>query len=183
MAEHDLQTIAFPVLDESQLASLVRCSRGSIKRFQDGQKLFRAGDRDFKFFVVESWRVIVEQRADSDGESVTSEATVRLVAKGERVVAVGEGNGPVNALDRALRSALEQTFPELATLELTDFKVRILEGTSGTGAITRVLIESSDADGGTWSTVGVDENVISASWHALEEAVSYGLLRAGRTPD
>ena len=102
-----------------------------------------AGERR-RHFTVESWRVIVEQRADSDGETVTSEATVRLVAKGERVIAVGEGNGPVNALDRALRSALEQTFPELATLQLTDFKVRILEGTSGTGAITRVLVESGD---------------------------------------
>jgi 2-isopropylmalate synthase len=141
-----------------------------------------AGERR-RHFTVESWRVIVEQRADSEGETVTSEATVRLVAKGERVIAVGEGNGPVNALDRALRSALEQTFPELATLQLTDFKVRILEGTSGTGAITRVLVESGDGTGDTWSTVGVDENVISASWHALEEAVSYGLLRAGRTPD
>ena len=138
-----------------------------------------AGERK-RHFTVESWRVIVEQREDG---GVTSEATVRLSAKGERVVAVGEGNGPVNALDRALRAALEQTFPELATLELTDYKVRILEGTAGTAAITRVLIESSDADGGTWSTVGVDENVISASWHALEEAVSYGLLRAGRVPE
>jgi 2-isopropylmalate synthase len=137
-----------------------------------------AGERR-RHFTVESWRVIVEQREDG---AVTSEATVRVVAKGERVVAVGEGNGPVNALDRALRAALEQTFPELATLELTDYKVRILEGSAGTGAITRVLIESSDAEGGSWSTVGVDENVISASWHALEEAVTYGLLRAGRTP-
>ena len=102
-----------------------------------------AGERK-RHFTVESWRVIVEQREDG---AVTSEATVRLTAKGERVVAVGEGNGPVNALDRALRSALEQTFPELATLELTDYKVRILEGSAGTGAITRVLIESSDADG------------------------------------
>ncbi len=138
-----------------------------------------AGERR-RHFTVESWRVIVEQRGDG---TVTSEATVRLEAKGERVVAVGEGNGPVNALDRALRSALEQTFPELASLELTDYKVRILEGSAGTSAITRVLIESSDAEGGSWSTVGVDENVISASWHALEEAVSYGLLRAGRVPD
>ena len=131
-------------------------------------------------------RVLAGDRRAARGfrrEAVTSEATVRLVAKGERVIAVGEGNGPVNALDRALRSALEQTFPELATLQLTDFKVRILEGTSGTGAITRVLVESGDGTGDTWSTVGVDENVISASWHALEEAVSYGLLRAGRTPD
>jgi len=133
-----------------------------------------------RHFTVESWRVIVERRAD---DTVTSEATVRLTAKGERVVAVGEGNGPVNALDRALRAALEQTFPELATLELTDYKVRILEGSAGTGAITRVLIESSNAEGDAWSTVGVDENVISASWHALEEAVTYGLLRAGRVPE
>jgi 2-isopropylmalate synthase len=138
-----------------------------------------AGERK-RHFTVESWRVIVERRADG---TVTSEATVRLEAKGERVVAVGEGNGPVNALDRALRAALEQTFPELASLELTDYKVRILEGSAGTGAITRVLIESSNAEGDTWSTVGVDENVISASWHALEEAVSYGLLRAGRIPE
>jgi 2-isopropylmalate synthase len=138
-----------------------------------------AGERK-RHFTVESWRVIVERRADG---TVTSEATVRLEAKGERVVAVGEGNGPVNALDRALRAALEQTFPELAALELTDYKVRILEGSAGTGAITRVLIESSNGEGDTWSTVGVDENVISASWHALEEAVSYGLLRAGRVPE
>jgi 2-isopropylmalate synthase len=143
-----------------------------------------AGERK-RHFTVESWRVIVEQREDGPMSTsrVTSEATVRVQAKGERVVAVGEGNGPVNALDRALRAALEQTFPELATLELTDFKVRILEGSSGTGAITRVLIESSNAGGDTWSTVGVDENVISASWHALEEAVTYGLLRAGRVPE
>jgi 2-isopropylmalate synthase len=137
-----------------------------------------AGERK-RHFTVESWRVIVERRADG---VVTSEATVRLTAKGERVVAVGEGNGPVNALDRALRSALEQTFPELANLELADFKVRILEGTHGTGAVTRVLIESGDGAGDMWSTVGVDENIIAASWHALEEAVTYGLLRAGREP-
>jgi 2-isopropylmalate synthase len=138
-----------------------------------------AGERR-RHFTVESWRVIVERRADG---AVTSEATVRLTAKGERVVAVGEGNGPVNALDKALRSALEQAFPELANLELVDFKVRILEGSHGTGAVTRVLIESGDGAGDMWSTVGVDENIIAASWHALEEAVSYGLLRAGREPD
>jgi len=133
-----------------------------------------------RHFTVESWRVIVERREDG---AVTSEATVRLAAKGERVVAVGEGNGPVNALDKALRAALEQTFPELANLELADYKVRILEGSHGTGAITRVLIESGDGVGDTWSTVGVDENIIAASWHALEEAVTYCLLRAGRDPD
>jgi 2-isopropylmalate synthase len=138
-----------------------------------------AGERR-RHFTVESWRVIVEQREDG---VASSEATVRLRAKGERVVAVGEAIGPVNALDKALRAALEQTFPELASMQLTDFKVRILEGSLGTGAVTRVLIESGDSNGDAWSTVGVGENVIAASWHALEEAVTYGLLRAGRTPD
>ena len=138
-----------------------------------------AGERR-RHFTVESWRVIVEQREDG---AATSEATVRLRAKDERVVAVGEAAGPVNALDKALRAALEQTFPELASMRLTDFKVRILEGSLGTGAITRVLIESGDSAGEAWSTVGVGENVIAASWHALEEAVTYGLLRAGRIPE
>ena len=135
-----------------------------------------------RHFSVESWRVIVERRADA---SVVSEATVKLRAKGERIVATGEGNGPVNALDNALRLALERLYPELAMLELADYKVRILEGSHGTAAVTRVLIESSDGTGapdGTWSTVGVDENIIAASWHALAEAVTYALLRAGYQP-
>ena len=132
-----------------------------------------------EYFAVESWRVIVERHPDS---RMTSEATVRLTAKGERLVAVGEGNGPVNALDKALRAALEQIYPELAALELSDYKVRILAGTHGTGAVTRVLIESDDGTSDSWSTVGVDENIIAASWHALEEAVTYCLLRSGREP-
>jgi 2-isopropylmalate synthase len=141
------------------------------------------GERQ-RHFTVESWRVIVERHASGE---VTSEAIVRLFVKGERVVAVGEGNGPVNALDMALRSALETTFPELAALSLADFKVRILEGSHGTGAITRVLIESTspslESKGDSWSTVGVDENIVAASWHALEEAVTYCLLRSGREPN
>ena len=129
-------------------------------------------------FTVESWRVIVERRPGVDGApEVVSEATVKLHAKGERFIATGEGNGPVNALDTALRVALERLYPELAELRLTDYKVRILEGTAGTGAITRVLITSGDGRD-EWSTVGVGENVIDASWQALEEAVTYGLLRA-----
>jgi 2-isopropylmalate synthase len=140
-----------------------------------------AGDR-LRHFRVESWRVIVERRA---GGEVVSEATVKLWTKGERIVATGEGNGPVNALDNALRLALGRLYPELAMLELADYKVRILEGSHGTGAVTRVLIESGDGTGsagGTWSTVGVDENIIAASWHALAEAVTYALLRAGYQP-
>jgi 2-isopropylmalate synthase len=132
------------------------------------------GDRT-TYFEVESWRTIVERRPDG---VMVSEATVKLHAKGERIVATGEGNGPVNALDTALRIALERLYPELAKLELIDYKVRILEGSHGTGASTRVLIESSDGRG-EWGTVGVAENVIAASWEALEEAVTYSLLRAG----
>ncbi len=135
--------------------------------------------RDHRYFSVESWRVIVERRTDG---AVVSEATVKVTAKGERVVATGEGNGPVNALDKALRIALEKVYPELATLELADYKVRILEGTHGTGAVTRVLVESGDGSGRSWNTVGVDENIIAASWQALEEAVTYCLLRAGHQP-
>ncbi|HUR05328.1 MAG TPA: citramalate synthase, partial [Nonomuraea sp.] len=128
-----------------------------------------------RHFEVESWRVIVER---AKGGELVSEATVKLHAKGERIVATGEGNGPVNALDRAVRLALEKLYPELARLELIDYKVRILEGTHGTDAVTRVLITSSD-DTAEWSTVGVAENIIDASWQALEQAVTYGLLRAG----
>ncbi|MGH3389218.1 MAG: citramalate synthase [Actinomadura sp.] len=128
-----------------------------------------------RHFEVESWRTIVERRADG---AMVSEATVKLHAKGERIVATGEGNGPVNALDRALRQALERLYPELARLELVDYKVRILEGAHGTGARTRVLIESS-AGQSEWGTVGVEDNVIAASWEALEDAVTYCLLHAG----
>ncbi len=123
-------------------------------------------------FTVESWRTIVEQREDG---LVVSEATVKLYVDGERLIATSEGNGPVNALDNALRSALVQRFPELANLELIDYKVRILDGGQGTGAVTRVLIETADK-GRRWNTVGVHENVIAASWLALEDAISYGLL-------
>ncbi len=142
-------------------------------------ELAPAGETGSRYFEVESWRVIVERR--KDGELV-SEATVKLTAKGERVVATGEGNGPVNALDKALRIALERTYPELGRLELADYKVRILEGTHGTGAVTRVLIGSDDGSGRPWDTVGVDENIIAASWQALEEAVTYCLLRSGHQP-
>jgi 2-isopropylmalate synthase len=128
-----------------------------------------------RHFEVESWRSIVERRPDG---SMVSEATVKLHAKGERIIATGEGNGPVNALDNALRLALGRLYPELARLELVDYKVRILEGAHGTDARTRVLIESGDGER-EWGTVGVEDNVIAASWQALEEAVTYCLLRAG----
>jgi len=123
-------------------------------------------------FTLESYRVIVEHREDG---AVVSEATVKVRVKGERVIATAEGNGPVNALDEALRQALARHYPRLATLELADYKVRILEGSHGTGAITRVLVETVDSRGGDWTTVGVHENVVEASWHALVDALTYGL--------
>ena len=129
-----------------------------------------------RYFTVESWRVIAEQRADGNR---TSEATVKLHAGGERIIATGEGNGPVNALDTALRLALGRIYPELARIELTDYKVRILEGDHGTDSRTRVLLSSSDGED-TWDTVGVDENIVGASWNAIEDAVTYGLLRLGQ---
>jgi 2-isopropylmalate synthase len=124
-------------------------------------------------FSLESYRVLVEHREDG---AVVSEATVKVRVRGERVIATAEGNGPVNALDMALRVALTKHFPELADFELADYKVRILEGSHGTGAITRVLVETSGS-GKDWTTVGVHENVVEASWHALVDALTYGLSR------
>jgi 2-isopropylmalate synthase len=106
---------------------------------------------------------------------------VKLHAKGERIVATGEGGGPVHALDNALRSGLQSLYPELARMELVDYKVRIVSGEHGTAAVTRVLVETSDGET-EWDTVGVHENVIAASWQALEEAYTTGLLRAGAVP-
>lgn len=131
------------------------------------------GKDDQRFFTVESWRAIVEQLPNGE---VTSEATVKVRAGNERLVEVGEGNGPVNALDKALRTALGKIYPELEKLELIDYKVRILDGDKGTGAVTRVLIETTDGET-EWDTVGVHENVIAASWNAISDAVLYGLLR------
>jgi 2-isopropylmalate synthase len=126
-------------------------------------------------FALESYRVLVEHREDG---AVVSEATVKVRVRGERVIATAEGNGPVNALDEALRVALARHHPELASFELADYKVRILEGSHGTGAITRVLLETVDERGRDWTTVGVHENVVEASWHALVDALTYGLAHA-----
>jgi 2-isopropylmalate synthase len=106
---------------------------------------------------------------------MVSEATVKVIAGGERVISTEEGNGPVNALDRALRKALARAHPRLAELELVDYKVRIMPGKHGTDAVTRVLIETSDGER-EWTTVGVHGNVIEASWLALHDAVRFGLL-------
>ena len=131
------------------------------------------------FFTIVNWETSVIR--DSK-DKVSSKATVTINAQGKEIVATGSGNGPVNAIDTALRSGLEKIYPEMAKFELTDYKVRILEGRLGTGAITRVLVETSDGEK-EWSTIGVHENVIAASAMALEDAVTYGLLRLGRKPE
>jgi 2-isopropylmalate synthase len=120
-------------------------------------------------FKLESFRVTTEKRADG---KVETEATIKVEVDGERYVRVAEGNGPVNALDRALRAAIVDRHPHLADIELTNYKVRILDESHGTGAITRVLLDSSDGKQ-EWGTIGVSENIIEASWEALVDSLEY----------
>ncbi|MEZ5803533.1 MAG: citramalate synthase [Rhizobiaceae bacterium] len=128
------------------------------------------------FFAVESFRCMVERRFDANGNLKTvSEAIVKIVVDGEERMSVAEGHGPVNALDLALRKDLGKFQAEIADLELVDYKVRILNG--GTGAVTRVLIESHDATGARWRTVGVSDNIIDASFQALMDSIVYKLMK------
>jgi 2-isopropylmalate synthase len=122
-------------------------------------------------FQLESWRVIVEKRADG---KVETEATIKIWANGERYVRTGEGNGPVHALDNALRSAIGESHPELKDTGLVNFKVRILDETKGTEAVTRVLLDASDGHD-VWGSIGVSENVIEASWDALVDSLEYAI--------
>ncbi|SOE08850.1 2-isopropylmalate synthase [Hoeflea halophila] len=129
-----------------------------------------------EFFSVTSFRVMVERRFNAMGQITTvSEAVVKLVVDGQEMMSVAEGHGPVNALDIALRKDLGVYQSEIADLELVDYKVRILNG--GTEAITRVLIESADSDGGRWWTVGVSDNIIDASFQALMDSVVFKLMK------
>ncbi len=129
-----------------------------------------------KFFEVEGYRTSVERRHNARGELVTvSEAVVKIIVDGELFMSVAEGNGPVNALDMAMRKDLGKYTKIISDLELVDYKVRILDG--GTGAVTRVLIESRDGNGDRWVTIGVSPNIIDASFEALYEAINYKLLK------
>jgi 2-isopropylmalate synthase len=133
------------------------------------------------FFRVEGFRVNVERRFDANGKLKTiSEAVVKVDVGGDVRMSVAEGNGPVNALDLALRKDLGELDALIHDLELVDYKVRILNG--GTEAITRVLIESRDGKGNRWLTVGVSSNIIDASFEALLDAVTYKLLKASAGP-
>ncbi|MBM3566697.1 MAG: citramalate synthase [Alphaproteobacteria bacterium] len=135
------------------------------------------------YFRLTGFRVTDERRWNAKGELVTlSEATVKLDAAGQHHMAVAEGNGPVNALDGALRKVLLPIYPTLADLKLVDFKVRILNSGDGTRAVTRVMIESSDGKGDPWDTVGVSANIIDASYSALFDSIVYKLLRDGVPP-
>jgi 2-isopropylmalate synthase len=127
-------------------------------------------------FRLESFRVIVEKREDG---KVQTEATIKIWVGGERYINTAEGNGPVNALDRALRTAISATYPHLHDIELVNFKVRILDENKGTGAVTRVLLDASDGVE-TWGSIGVSENVIEASWEALVDSLEAGMLRGRR---
>ncbi|MGK2877919.1 MAG: citramalate synthase [Solirubrobacterales bacterium] len=122
-------------------------------------------------FKLESWRTIVEKNADG---KVSTEATIKIWVGGDRFVRTAEGNGPVNALDKALREAIGETYPHLKDIDLVNFKVRILNETKGTGAVTRVLLDASDGPS-TWGAIGVSENIIEASWLALVDALEYGM--------
>ena len=157
-----------------------------IKKMENDGYEFEAADASFgllakkvmkrhkPFFILDGYRVIVEKRGQN--APCLAEATVKVEVKGKHELTAAEGDGPVNALDKALRKALLRFYPEIKDVALKDFKVRILEGDDGTASKTRVLIESSDGKD-SWGTVGVSENIIEASWEALVDAVEYILYK------
>jgi 2-isopropylmalate synthase len=159
-----------------------------VKELEHAGYQFEAADGSFDLLIrketgeyeplfrLESWRAIVEKRADG---RVETEATIKIWVDGERYVRTAEGNGPVNALDKALREAIGERYPHLRDIQLVNFKVRILDETKGTGAVTRVLLDASDGTD-TWGTIGVSENIIEASWDALVDSLEAGML-PGRT--
>jgi 2-isopropylmalate synthase len=171
--------------DDSRLESLIAI----VKERESQGWAYEAADASFEllarrtlgtipeFFRVESYHTTVERRFNARGDLITvSEAVVKVEIDGERLMSVAEGNGPVNALDRALRKDLGKYQDAIADLELTDFKVRILNG--GTEAVTRVLIESGDSTGQRWTTVGVSPNIIDASFQALMDSIRFKLMRS-----
>ncbi|HZV73566.1 MAG TPA: citramalate synthase [Conexibacter sp.] len=172
--------------DEAGIALDAAAARRVIERVKELEHEgfhFEAADGSFELllrkesgdyeplFRLESWRVIVEKRADG---KVETEATIKIWANGERYVRTGEGNGPVHALDNALRAAIGESHPELNDTGLVNFKVRILDETKGTEAVTRVLLDASDGHD-VWGSIGVSENVIEASWDALVDSLEYAI--------
>jgi 2-isopropylmalate synthase len=180
---HSLAADAGIEIDDAAAARVVK----RVKELEHGGYQYEAADGSFELllrketgvyeplFRLESWRAIVEKRADG---RVETEATIKIWVDGERYVRTAEGNGPVNALDRALRDALVAIHPHLADIDLVNFKVRILDESKGTGAVTRVLLDASDGDT-VWGSIGVSENVIEASWEALVDSLEFG-MQVGR---
>ena len=164
-------------LDDEQAARALR----TLKEREHRGYQYEAADASFELllrretgryeslFKLESFRVITEKREDG---KVQTEATIKVWVEGERYVKTAEGNGPVNALDAALRDAITDRHPHLADIELTNYKVRILDEHHGTGAVTRVLLDSSDGER-EWGSIGVSENIIEASWEALVDSLEY----------
>jgi 2-isopropylmalate synthase len=157
-----------------------------VKELENRGYQFEAADGSFDLLIrketgeyeplfrLESWRAIVEKREDG---RVETEATIKIWVDGERYVRTAEGNGPVNALDKALRGAIGERYPHLRDMELVNFKVRILDERKGTGAVTRVLLDTTDGQD-TWGAIGVSENIIEASWDALVDSLEAGMLPA-----
>src|SRR3954453_17507606 len=180
-------------LSDRDLAARVT---GKVKEAEAAGYTFEAADASFElllrrelnqmpeYFSVQSWRVFTQSThgvGEFGGQETDTECTVRLTAKGQSQRVVGEGNGPVNALDQALRNALLPAYPVVEDFELTDYRVRILDQGHGTDATVRVLIETTDGRR-LWTTVGVGQNVVEASWEALSDAYLYGLLHADVEP-
>lgn len=162
----------------------------TVKDLEHRGYQFEAADASFELLLrretgnytvlctLESWRVIVERRADG---VLATEATVKLLVDGERVIRTAEGNGPVNALDAALRDAIGEIHPHVRDIELVNFKVRILDAEKGTGANIRVLVDASDGDD-TWGSIGVSTNLIEASWQALVDSLAYAIQQRPEHP-
>jgi len=174
--------LGLPLQDESGLSARVL---NRVKEREHAGYQYEAADASFElllrsemgakleFFRLESFRIIVEKR--EDGHTV-SEATVKVRVGGDRFIETAEGNGPVNALDKALRMAIERKYPKVHDIRLVNYSVRILDENKGTAAITRVLIDSSDGRD-SWGSVGAGANVVEASWEALVDSITYGLHR------
>ncbi len=172
--------------EEAKLKDFIR----EVKELESAGYSFDGADASFEllarktfgkvpeYFFLTNYRVLAERRYNANKELVTvSEATVKMTIKGKEISTVGEGIGPINALDRALRAALSPTYPVLNETKLVDYKVRIITPGLGTKAVTRVLIETEDKKGNRWSTIGVSENVIDASYNAIADSLFYALLK------
>lgn len=168
-------------LDKASSRRIVR----EIKKMEDGGYQFDAAEGSLAILIkkqtgefvepfnLESYHVLISKRGD---ESPSAQASIKITVGDEQEVTAAEGKGPVNALDNALRKALTKFYPQLSGMHLVDFKVRIVEGSEGTAALVKVLIDTQDEDE-VWSTIGVSENVIEASWHALVDSVHYKLSK------